>query len=100
MQKKLMLVKPKIGKAVIRRENLPPEHITFLDIPEQFGMRELELDIRTGAVQFKELVSLVEKRTSPASHGNGYFVRITKCMEKHTLEICRIIKRQRGGLFG
>ena len=65
MQKKLRLVKPKIGKAVIRREDLPPEHITFLDIPEEFGMRELEQDIRAGAVQFKELVPLLQKKNPP-----------------------------------
>lgn len=65
MQKKLMLVKPNIGKAVIREENLPPEHITFLDIPGEFGLHELEQDIRAGAVQFKELVSLLEKKNQP-----------------------------------
>ena len=65
MQKKLMLVKPNIGKVSIRRKKLPPEHITFLDIPENFGMRELKLDIRAGAVQFEELVPLLEKKNQP-----------------------------------
>ena len=65
MQRKLMLVKPNIGRALIRREDIPPERITFLDIPEDFGLRELKSDIRCGAVQFKDLVPLLEKENHP-----------------------------------
>lgn len=65
MQKNLTLVKPNIGRTVIRRENLPPERITFLDIPEELNLRKLKSDIRSGAVQFKELVSLLEKKNQP-----------------------------------
>ena len=65
MLKKLTLVKPNIGEAVIRREKLPPERITFLDIPEGLDFRKLKSDIKAGAVQFKELVPLLEKKNQP-----------------------------------
>ena len=65
MLKKLTLVKPNIGEAVIRRESLPPERIKYLDIPEELDFRKLKSDIRAGAVQFRELIPLLEKKNQP-----------------------------------
>ena len=65
MLKKLTLVKPNIGESVIRRENLPPERIKYLDIPEELDFRKLKSDIRAGAVQFRELIPLLEKKNQP-----------------------------------
>lgn len=65
MKKELYLVKPDLCEMTLRLENNFTEKARYLHIPEWLGLKELKADINAGAVQFKELTPLIEKKNQP-----------------------------------
>lgn len=63
MARYLSLLKPEINTVVL--DNEVSEKVTYLDIPLKLDLKDLSSDIKSGAGQFNELKTLIEKENEP-----------------------------------